>query len=68
MSEIQSKEVECYICKDKIRIAFVNDIGTYYCGKLKCKIMVFALRGEDWRPYVPPNLWEEARKIAKEMK
>ncbi len=68
MSEIQSKEVECYHCKNKIRVVFVKDIGAYFCGKLKCKIMVLTMRGKDWRPFVPPNLWKEAKIIAKEMK
>lgn len=67
MSEIQFKEVECYVCNDKIRVVFVNDIGTYYCGKLKCKLMVFTLRKEDWRPYVQMKDWGKARKIIEEM-
>ena len=67
MSEIQTKEVECYICKDEIRVVFIEDIGMYFCGKLECKIRVMTIRGNDWRPYVQMKDWDKAREIVKNM-
>ena len=67
MSEIQTKEVECGHCKDKIRVVFIEDIGMYFCGKLKCKLIVLIKHNKIWRQYIPMNDYKEALEIIDEL-
>lgn len=67
MSEIQTKEVECGHCKDKIRVVFIEDIGMYFCGKLKCKLIVLIKHNKIWRTYISPNEHIKALEIIKEL-
>lgn len=67
MNGMQTKKTECYHCKDKIRVLFIEDEDMYFCGKLKCKLIVLIKLNKIWRAYISPKDHMEALEIIKEI-
>ncbi len=59
----------CDSCGIEIRaiVPIEHKYDVYWCDKIKCKLLLTIKNNIDWRKYIPPNQWEEAKKIISEI-
>lgn len=55
----------CDYCGVEIRVVMLieNTSKHHWCDKIKCKLIIALKNNLEWRAYIEPSKWEEARKI-----
>lgn len=67
--EIKRILTNCHNCGVEIRaiVPIKVKYDVYWCDKIKCKLILTKKHNLNWRMYIVPNKWDEAKKLIEEM-